>query len=347
VRKFILLCALLGSCIMLLSCQAPIRTTVRKGVALDEHVVVNIPGERIEFESTSPISNMDVLEKRGRQDTVAGYLTIPKGLKEKAPVVIIQHCGSGVKDWKDLKYAKALNEWGYATFVVDSWDSRKVEGLSPMSGGTRLIPLVDAYSALKVLSKDPRIDPNRIAVLGWANAAQGILVSQISKVSEIYGDGLHFAAAVAITPVSAGLWWISENVERTPTLILCGEKDMFAPCEHCRQYAELMDKAGGNITVISYPSAGHAWDAKFPPGMYNLLYDTRNCRFLFNVDTYSYELGDGRTISAKSENAMKRTFWYLRKCLVKGGWAGRDDDAALKALEDVRKFLRKHLIEGR
>ena len=345
-KKFILVCALFGSCIMLLSCQAPTRTTVRSGVALDEPVVVNIPGQRIEFESTSPISNMDVLEKRGRKDTVAGYLTIPKGLKGKAPVVIIQHCGSGVKDWKDLKYARALNEWGYATFVVDSWDSRKLEGLSPLSGKTKLIPLVDAYSALKILSKDPRINPNQIAVLGWANAAQGILTSQISKVKETYGDGLHFAAAVAITPISTGLWWISKNVEKTPTLILCGEKDIYAPCEHSRKYAELMNKAGGNITVISYPSAGHAWEANSPPRMNNRFYDTRNCRSLFNVDTYSYELGHGRTISAKSENAGKRTIWYLRKCLVKGAWVGRDDDAALKALEDVRKFLRKHLIES-
>ena len=345
-KKFILLCALFGSCIMLLSCQTTTRTTVRSGVGIGEHVVVNIPGERIEFESTSPISDMDVLEKRGRKDKVAGYLTIPEALKGKAPVVIIQHCGSGVKDWKDLKYVQFLNEWGYATFVVDSWDSRKLEGLSRASGKIKLIPLVDAYNALKVLSKDPRIDPKRVAVLGWANAAKGILAAQISIVSKTYGDGLHFAAAVAIQPVSSELWWISKHVEKTPTLILCGEKDMFAPSEHCRQYAELMNKAGGNITVISYPSAGHAWDAKFPPGMYNLLYDSRNCRFLFNVDAYSYELGDGRTISAKSENAMKRASWYLRKCLAKGGWAGRDDAAALKALEDFRKFLRKHLIEG-
>jgi dienelactone hydrolase len=251
-----------------------------------------------------------------------------------------------VKDWKDLKYARALNEWGYAAFVVDSWDSRKLEELSPISGKTKLIPLVDAFSALKVLSKDPRIDPNRIAILGWANAAQGILASQISKVRKTYGDGLHFAAAVAITPVSTGPWWISKNVEKTPTLILCGEKDVWAPCEHSRKYAGLMNKAGGNITVISYPLAGHAWEANSPPRMNNRFYDTRNCRSLFNVDTCSYELGDGRTISAKSKNAGKQFFWYQMKCRVKGAWVGRDDDAALKAFEDVRKFLRKHLIEG-
>jgi len=332
---------------MLLSCQAKTRTTVRSGVGIGEHVVVNIPGERIEFESTSPISEMDVLEKRGRKDTVAGYLTIPKGLKGKAPVVIIQHCGSGVTDWKVLKYARTLNEWGYATFVVDSWDSRKLEGLSRVSGKIKLIPLVDAYNALKVLSKDPRIDPNRVAVLGWANSAKGILASQISKVNKTYGVGLHFAAAIAIQPVGGESWWTSKNVEETPTLILCGEKDMFAPCEHSRKYAELMNKAGGNITIISYPLAGHQWDWELPPGMYNLFYDTRNCGSLFNVDTYSYELGDGRTISAKSKNAKEQTFRYVMKCRVKGSWAGRDDDTALKALEDVRKFLRKHLTEGR
>jgi len=183
--------------------------------------------------------------------------------------------------------------------------------------------------------------------LGWANAAKGILASQISKVNKTYGDGLHFAAAVAIQPVSGESWWTSKNVEETPTLILCGEKDFFAPCEHSRNYAELMNKAGGNITVISYLSAGHAWEAKFPPGMYSQFFDTRDCGSLLNVDTYSYELGDGRTISAKSKNAKEQLFRFLRECLGEGSWVGRDDDTALKALEDVRNFLRKYLTEGR
>ena len=124
---------------------------------------------------------------------------------------------------------------------------------------------------------------------------------------------------------------------------MCGEKDVFAPYEHCLTYAEIMNKAGGNITVISYPLAGHQWDVPHPPRMDNHYFDTRNCRFLFNADTYLYELEDGRTISAKSKNAGEEVISYVLKCLVSGAWAGRDDDTASKALEDVRKFLRKHL----
>jgi dienelactone hydrolase len=207
--------------------------------------------------------------------------------------------------------------------------------------------MVDAYNALNVLSKDPRIDPGRIAVLGWANAAQGILSTQISEVKKLYGDGYHFTAAIAIQPVNSGAWWISKKVEKVPTLILCGEKDVFAPCERSRKYAEYMNNMGGNITVISYPLAGHAWEAKFPFGKYNqLLYDTRRCRIVFNVDTYSYEIEDGRTISANSMNARKQIFRYSQNCLVKGSWAGRDEDAASKAFEDVRMFLKEHLICG-
>ena len=126
-RKFVILSALLGSCMTLLSCQVTPKTTVREGVGIGESVLVNIPGERIEFESTSPITIKQFFRKTGKNDKVVGYLTIPQKIKGKAPVVIILHCGSGVKDWKELKYARSINNWGYASFVIDSWEFRKIE----------------------------------------------------------------------------------------------------------------------------------------------------------------------------------------------------------------------------
>jgi dienelactone hydrolase len=336
-KRITVVLAIMGLSIILVSCQPQyLRRDADLGVG--ELVFVKIPGERIEIKSISPISAEQVLEKKGREDKIAGYLTIPANVKGKAPAVIIKHCGAGVKDWKDLKYAKALNKWGYATFVVDSWELRKLDGLSRKSGKDKIIPLVDIYSALKVLSSDPRIDADRIAVLGWANAAQAILASQISKVRQIYGGENKFAAAIAIQPINTEPWWISKDVEKTPTLILCGEKDVLALCDACFKYKELMKEAGGNINIISYPSAVHQWDKDFvSPRIAPALFDTRGCFVLFNVDDGFYEL-DGRTVSGRKE-----VFSYYDKCLVKGALSGWNKDAASKALEDVREFLEKHL----
>jgi dienelactone hydrolase len=306
-------------------------------LGIGESVCTTIPGERIEIKSISPISAEQVLDKKGREDKITGYLTIPANVKGKVPTVIIKHCGAGPKDWKDLKYAKALNKWGYATFVVDSWELRKLDGLTRRSGKDKVIPLVDIYSALKVLSSDPRIDADRIAVLGWANSAQAILASQISKIRQIYSDGNKFAAAIAIQPVNVESWWVSKDVEKTPTLILCGEKDIFALCDACSKYKELMNKAGGNINIISYPSAVHQWDKEFAsPGIAPELFDTRGCFVLFNVDNGSYEL-DGRTVGKMD------VLSHYEKGLVKGAPSGWNKNAASKALEDVREFLEKHL----
>jgi len=337
-KRITLVLAIMGLIIILVSCQPQyLRRDADLGVG--EMVFVKIPGERIEIKSISPISAEQVLEKKGREDKITGYLTIPANVKGKAPAVIIKHCGAGVKEWKDLKYAKALNKWGYATFVVDSWELRKLDGLSRVtSGKDKIIPLVDIYSALKVLSSDPRIDPDRIAVLGWANASNAILASQISKVRQIYGGENKFAAAIAIQPINTEPWWVSKDVEKTPTLILCGEKDVFAPCDACFKYKELMKKAGENINIISYPSAVHQWDLDFiSPRIFPEFFDTRGCYALFNVDNKSNEL-DGRTVS---DNEV--TSYYLNKCLVKGALAGGNKDVASKALEDVREFLEKHL----
>lgn len=337
-KRITVVLVIMGLSIIFVSCQPQyLRRDANLGVG--ETVFVKIPGERIEIKSISPISSEQVLEKMGREDKITGYLTIPTNAKGKAPAVIIKHCGAGVKDWKDLKYAKALNKWGYATFIVDSWELRKLDGLSrKTSGKDKIIPLVDIYSALKVLSSDPRIDADRIAVLGWANAANAILASQISKVKQIYGGENKFAAAIAIQPINSESRWISKDVEKTPTLILCGEEDVFAPCDACFKYKELMKKAGGNINIISYPSAVHQWDKDVvSPRIVPELFDTRACFVLFNVDDGSYEL-EGRTVWGK-----KAVFSYYRKCLVKGALSGWNKDAASKALEDVREFLEKHL----
>ena len=334
-KRIILVLAFLGLYFTLVSCQT---TIIREeGLGIGEPVLAKIPGERIEIKSISPISAKQVLEKRGREDTITGYLTIPENFKGKAPAVIIKHCGAGVKDSKDIKYAQALNKWGYATFVVDSWELRKLEGLSlETSGKDKVISLVDIYNALKVLGRDPRIDPNRIAVLGWANAADAVLASQISKVKQVYDSGVNFAAAIAIQPINSEAWWISKNVEKTPTLILCGERDVFAPCDRCFDYKKLMDKAGGNINIISYPSAGHNWDLHFTPRKTDMFFDTSNCYALFNVDTNSNEL-NGQIVSDKEITN------YFYSCIVSGAWAGWDGPTASKALEDVRVFLEKHL----
>jgi dienelactone hydrolase len=66
----------------------------------------------------------------------------------------------------------------------------------------RLNMVVDAYRALELLAKDVRIDPNRIAVMGFSRGGQSALYSAMTRLYQAKGpaNNLRFAAHIAVYP---------------------------------------------------------------------------------------------------------------------------------------------------
>src|SRR5438876_834505 len=99
--------------------------------------------------------------------SVTGDLSLPAG-SGRVPAVIVLHSCAGVTpeigDW-----ARTLNGMGYAALVVDSFTARGVTevctGHQSINPGSRL---ADLFRAHELLATHPRIDPQRIAVLGFA-----------------------------------------------------------------------------------------------------------------------------------------------------------------------------------
>src|SRR5262249_31139312 len=99
---------------------------------------------------------------------IFGELDFPKG-SDRVPAVIIFHGGGGISR-AEYEWAREMRSIGVATFVVDSYSGR---GIRNLRGG---LPLdhelnptgqtLDVYRALTVLATHPRVDPQRIAVMG-------------------------------------------------------------------------------------------------------------------------------------------------------------------------------------
>lgn len=202
--------------------------------------------------------------------TVSAQLRVPTtSVADKLPAVVIVHGSAGV-DSRGAFYAKALNDAGIATLEIDMWAARG--WLGGISGRPRGVPetLPDAYGALKFLSEQARIDPNRIGIMGFSWGGVVTMLTATSPYTALYNGGtLKFAAHVAHYPVC----WVYNRVPGyafnaftgAPVLIQAGELDAYDAPDTCPNLVQsLPASAQSFISVRVYRNATHAWDRLQP-----------------------------------------------------------------------------------
>src|SRR5262245_66637434 len=124
-------------------------------------------------------------EKSAKAVTIAGELRIPQGASGRLPAVILQHGSGGVSGGHEL-WAKTFNEMGIASFLVDSFSGRGIVSTSTNQALLgRLNMVLDAYRAFDVLANHSRIDPGRIAVMGFSRGGQSTLYSSMKRFQQM------------------------------------------------------------------------------------------------------------------------------------------------------------------
>jgi dienelactone hydrolase len=202
-------------------------------------------------EIESPLASPHPLQGYLRQTNRAG----------PSPAIVLLHSCNG--NWRrlDERWGKRIVSWGYVTLTVDSFGPR---GLKNCGDGAPLDLATDAYRALNFLVRAPFVDPDRIAVLGFAQGGRVALMSVEHGAIEQTSPN-KFRAAVAFYPPCR--WFRGDAT--VPTLILIGERDDLNPAAACRDVVDGRDdmgmsrqRAGGApIKLIVYPGASHAFDA--------------------------------------------------------------------------------------
>ena len=266
---------------------------------------------------------------------VFGDLKIPKGIKEKVPAIVFVHGSAG---WhrRHKSWLKLFNKMGIATFRINSFSPRKV---TSTIGKQHILPtssmIADSYNALKLLSTHPKIDRERIGIMGWSKGGVAALYSACEPIrqSMVNGD-LKFALHISLYPFCMKL----EKIQMTgaPILILIGEKDESTPAKFCTELIKDFKDADYDANIIVYPDAHHGFDSYQDFSYIAKAYRVEDCRIIIKANGEQIETTTGISLRTPEEEIKA-----LTKCGTRGVHLGRNGAAREKANEDVKKFVTK------
>jgi dienelactone hydrolase len=269
-------------------------------------------------------------KKDGKPTMIAGELRIPKPGTGRLPAVVLVH-GSGGIGFNSGMRVDELNKAGLATFVVDSFTGRGItQTITDQSQLSSYAMMNDAFAALAVLARHPRIDPGKIAVMGFSKGAVPSIYASMNRFQTAYAaDGAGFAAHIGFyTPCNVALI-DDEKVGTRPIRLYHGLADDWVPVGPCRDYVARLKKAGADISLVEYPGAYHAFDNQMIPGTMQLpqALTARKCRFeekqpgvIINNDT-------GQPATANDA------------CIERGTTIAYNAEATAAARKDVVEFL--------
>lgn len=196
--------------------------------------------------------------------TVQAYLGFPEEKKDRYPAVVVVHTLSGYRDANEGYAAVELRKAGFATLTYDSFAARGTTG-AVMSGTSGYLPagVADAYAALRVLASEPRIDADRIAILGFSFGAETAHLAAFERLRSAAGSTPNrFAAHVAFYPAgNYGVVAERGGYTGSPVLLLLGGKDDNLLVAKIENYLAYLQAAGSPAPVetVIYPGAHHAW----------------------------------------------------------------------------------------
>jgi len=297
-------------------------------------------GELIPLSSGTPRFIDELLDSAPiPEETVYGRLMTP-GTAPPWPAIVLLHSasGQGAIDWS---YAADLTEAGFAVLAIDSFSSRGVfRTVDDQTKVSASAMVLDAFSGREALAADPRIDADRIGVVGFSKGGIAALYAAVERISSAAG-GEAFSVHAAHYPW-CGLRLLDPSTTGAPILVQIGADDTVTPARLCLDMARDIGSVDphASVDVIVYPDARHAFDhpalavlgwvpvTGMIPGDC-LIEEEHRGRFV--------EVSTGQVVTGSTLADV------LKACGRQGAEAGGNDSAAIEARRRLLSFLSEAL----
>jgi dienelactone hydrolase len=270
-------------------------------------------------------------DANGKPVTVAGEFRIAQG-SGRLPVVVLMH-GSGGVSVNAEAWVHQFNTMGISTFVIDGFTGR---GLTAVSSNQALLGrlnlIVDIYRALDILAKHPRVDPERIVLMGFSRGGQAALYASLDRFNKLWNkSGVQFAGYIPFYPDCSTTYAADSDVAARPIRIFHGTPDDYNPVASCKAYVARLQDAKRDVVLTEYPDSAHGFDA----GLLGLstvavsanAQTARNCRI---------REGEGGVLMNADTQAP---FGYKDACIELNPHVGGNPATAEQARKAVDDFL--------
>lgn len=270
-------------------------------------------------------------DNNGKPTTITGQLRIAQGTG-RLPVVVLQHGSGGFAP--NIEYwSRELNAAGISTFAIDGFSGRGlIEVNSNQALLGRLNFILDIYRALGVLAAHPRVDPQRVALMGFSRGGQATLYASLKRFHRMGNkSGVELVAYLPFYPDCMTTYIDDTDIENRPVRIFGGTPDDYNPISVCKGYIEHLKAAGHDVELTEYPNASHAFDNPLgaqPAAVSPKFESVRSCRI--------EEEPGGVLVNLET----KQPFSYKDTCVVHGPHLGHDPIATEAATTAVKMFLR-------
>jgi dienelactone hydrolase len=267
----------------------------------------------------------------GPPRTVAGELRLPFTEDVRVPAVVFLHGDAGALSNQPMWIDKLIAT-GIAVFTVDSFSGRGAIGQQPsiMIVGRLPTPLMrvpDAQRALELLAKHPRIDPQRIGLMGVSSGARTTLYVATRRFAADGSSGRYVGFVALYPPCNLRL---SDETDVTgPIRIHHGAADIVTRPEFCRAYVDRLREAGRDAEFYEYPEARHGYDSdpRMPVQRNPALPNASRCELV--------ERGEG-LVNAATNDPLRPT----DACVSTGIEGGPAPAAAAQTHERVLTFFK-------
>ncbi len=271
-------------------------------------------------------------DANGKPVTVAGEFRIAQGTG-RLPVVVMMHGSGGVSGVSEA-WVHTFNSIGISTFVIDSISGRGLTNLNfDQSLLGRLNFIVDIFRTLDILARHPRVDPDRIVLMGFSRGGQAALYASLNRFQKLWNkSGVRLAGYIAFYPDCSTSYQTETDVVDRPIRIFHGASDDYDPVASCKAYVARLEEAKRDVVLTEYPDSPHGFDS----GLYgfdaNLV--AANAQTVRNCHIREGE--GGQLLNADTQ----QPFSYKDSCVELSPHVGGNPVTAEQARKAVVEFLR-------